>query len=461
MLSDSSSPKQSPPERQAIIIIHGIGEQQPMTTLREFVDSVLLSEDDPDKLLYYSKPDLLSQSFELRRLTRPGNIRPRTDFFEFYWAHLMPKAPWSTIIDWALLLMRRNVKYVPVKFQWVWWILWFGCGVFITLAFGSILYAIFPTIRDWVAMHLEIPSGSKIPFGVAVIGALLSGIFLAYVGDAATYLSPHPQNIAARHAIRSAGVDLLERIHKSSKYDRIIIVGHSLGSVIGYDILNFAWHRYYKEHGSPASPQRDCLKEAERFAVTLHKSRNSEKEIPEDAQARWMELVQKTREELHDNNHRWLVTDFVTLGSPLTHADLLLAKNRRDLNRKIEQREFPVSPPVLNKKKSFSLDINYTLPDGSTKRTTSVPDHAAWTACVCWTNFYFPCRWLLKGDFIGGPLAPLFGSGIRDVPVSTKIRGGWLAHNHYWKRDKRDVDATDNPVNKLQGALNLGFEHLK
>jgi hypothetical protein len=452
MMSDSTPPKQTAPNRQAVIVIHGIGEQQPMNTLREFVDGVFWVKDDVDDPPYYSKPDLLSQGFELRRLTTPGNIRPRTDFFEFYWAHLMPKAPWSKIIDWAWLMMRRKVQDVPVKFQWIWLVLWIGFCLFIALIFESVLYVLSP-IQDGAILH------PKIPFFITLAGAILSGSFLSYVGDAATYLSPYPANVAARHAIRSAGVALLESIHESGKYDRIIIVGHSLGSIIGYDILNFSWQRYYEKHGSPDSPQRDGLKEAEKLAVALHKSRK-EKKMPQELRAKWMELVQKTREELHNNGHRWLVTDFVTLGSPLAHADLLLAKSHKDLDRKIAQREFPVSPPVVNSKGLFSFEINYELHNGS-PRTTFVPHHAAWTACVCWTNLYFPSRWILKGDFVGGPLIPLFGLGIRDVPVSTKNRCGWLAHTNYWKRDNRDIDAEDNPISNLQAALNLGFKHLK
>jgi hypothetical protein len=442
----SKPSEQTARKRQAVIVIHGIGEQQPMTTLREFVDSVLGTKQNSDSPEYDSKPDPFSQSFELRCLSTLGNIHPRTDFFEFYWAHLMPKAGWSRIFDWAWLMMNRGVKDVPLQFRSIWWILWISLVALGLSIVASVIYAISHP-QNWAEMPL------KLPFGVAAIGLFLQGLFLSYIGDAATYLSPHPQNIAARHSIRSAGVSLLESIHKSDEYDRIIIVGHSLGSVIGYDMLNFAWHGYYKQHGFPESPRRECLKQAESLAVTLHRIRKNGEETPKDLHDKWMKSAQQTGDELRTNKHHWLVTNFVTLGSPLAHADLLLAQSRQDWNRKIEQREMPISPPVLDKG-SFSFKIDYKLPDESS-RTTFVPHHAAWTACVCWTNLYFPCHWLLKGDFVGGPLAPLFGPGIRDVPVSTKIRGGWLAHTHYWKRDKRDIGAKDAPVKNLKLALDL------
>ena len=37
---------------------------------------------------------------------------------------------------------------------------------------------------------------------------------------------------------------------------------------------------------------------------------------------------------------------------------------------------------------------------------------------VRWTNVFFPVRLGLFGDWFGGPLAPLFGCGIKDVPLS-------------------------------------------
>ena len=56
----SKTPKARP--RQAVVLIHGIGEQRPMATLRGFVHALL------PKGEYYSKPDDISDSFERRRL---------------------------------------------------------------------------------------------------------------------------------------------------------------------------------------------------------------------------------------------------------------------------------------------------------------------------------------------------------------------------------------------------------
>ena len=52
--------------------------------------------------------------------------------------------------------------------------------------------------------------------------------------------------------------------------------------------------------------------------------------------------------------------------------------------------------------------------------------HAASFAAVRWTNLYFPCAGVIHGDVIGGPLAGLFGWGVKDIGVTTGLRGGYL-----------------------------------
>jgi len=63
--------------------------------------------------------------------------------------------------------------------------------------------------------------------------------------------------------------------------------------------------------------------------------------------------------------------------------------------------------------------------------------HAAPFAVTRWTNIYAPVRAIIAGDPVGGPLAPVFGAGVKDVPVP--ISPWWrrrtpLAHTSYWRR---------------------------
>ena len=66
--------------RQAVVVIHGIGEQRPMDTLRGFANAVLSDNPAADPK-YRSKPDAMSELLETRCLQAPGTRqRPLTDF---------------------------------------------------------------------------------------------------------------------------------------------------------------------------------------------------------------------------------------------------------------------------------------------------------------------------------------------------------------------------------------------
>jgi hypothetical protein len=483
-------------KRQAVVVIHGVGDQRPMDTLRGFVETVLnvdpdwdpASGDEPE---YYSNPDTMSDSFELRRLsTREKD--PRTDFYEFYWQHLMPTAKWLHITKWLRILLRRKPGDVPQKVRGIWWLSWFIIAVFLFLTAWSTASYFFDGIPKLWLEGFEI----TLPFGVGTLFLIFQGIIFEWVGDAAIYLNRHPDNIEVRHKIRTAGISLLESLHKSERYDRIIIVGHSLGSVIGYDIITHGWRQYGSKHPEPPYPTRKSLKTAEKpvaavaraksalwFAHArlngaikklrtateadrekfLEKKRKAEvdiKNLNDDLKAAeaalekaWPSASRDLWLEQRGNGLPWLVTDFITLGSPLSMGELLLARSGREFRRKIRQRELPVCPPQPEKGGKLSYPLHYDK--GGIKRTVFVLHHAACFAHLRWINLYFPSRGLLYGDFVSGPLAPLFGLGIKDISVSTTIRSGLLSHTKYWKREKTKEGNPNLHIQKLRYALDL------
>lgn len=112
--------------KQAVILIDGVGEQRPMDTLRRFVDAVwtrdtAIHHQHATKgahALLWSKPDQVSESFELRRLTTPQNSAGvTTDFFEFYWAHLMSGTSYGHVLAWARTLLLRRPSTVPPQLR--------------------------------------------------------------------------------------------------------------------------------------------------------------------------------------------------------------------------------------------------------------------------------------------------------------------------------------------------------
>jgi hypothetical protein len=77
-------------------------------------------------------------------------------------------------------------------------------------------------------------------------------------------------------------------------------------------------------------------------------------------------------------------------------------------------------------------------------------------AATRWTNLYVPATALVIGDPIGGPVAPVFGHGVKDVPVSTAPwwrRRTPLAHSSYWRLPAAPNAAS--PVPDLIEAVDL------
>lgn len=393
--------------KQAVVLIHGIGEQVPMDTLRGFVRAVWTTDENvrnpyvPDQV--WSKPDTVSHNYELRRLTTAeGKTGKRTDFFELYWADLMEGTEVKHLTAWLKLLLLRSPAKVPAQLRGLWWTV-----VILTVAVPLLFVLWKLEIIKLSGLWISILSG----IGTA-LWAAAGGFLLNVAGDAARYLHVAPANIGRRRAIREAGIELLERLHQSSNYDRIILVGHSLGSVIGYDILTHLWPKYNTGHagnGFGATP--DPLE------ILAAKS---------DLAAKDYQLEQSHyAQRLKAAGNKWLVTDFITAGSPLAHASFLLTRKPEEFETKKTERELPACPPILEKVKGQQR-FCYPL------KQDWVPNHAAVFGPTRWSNLYFPCRWTLWGDVVGGRMQPAFGRGVKDVEVVTAIRGGLLTHTDYW-----------------------------
>jgi hypothetical protein len=245
--------------RQAVIIIHGIGEQKPMDTLREFVKEIAPEIPNSDKQKSFNKPDIFSGLFELRRMTASRHkLTFKTDYFEYYWAHNMQDNKISDVFWWTISLIFKpfythkktfSIDEIPPRIRFVFYGLWMIVLIFfILLCLGIYDYY---TNGKLFNQYLTCFSGY---FVKAFIGLILSGIgylLASYLGDVARYMTPKAHNIGNREIIRKNAFQLLDRLHTLRKndenvYDRIVVVGHSLGSVIAYDVINLYWNHIHE-----------------------------------------------------------------------------------------------------------------------------------------------------------------------------------------------------------------------
>ncbi len=430
-------------DKLAVVLIHGIGEPRPMANLHTFVKAVWTTNDKVKhkhaKPGLWSKPLELSVDYELRRLTTSKTAwDTRIDFFEFYWAHLMPRASMAQLIGWLRMLVLRDPRKLHPTLILGW--------VLVMTAFAI---AIFVTVKNAIPQFRQDDTHALVSVASILVTAgilpLVYGYLRSGVGDAARYLNPAPENIQARHAIRSAGIDLLRKLHERG-YGRIVVMGYSLGSMIGYDLMTHAFPELVKPD--------DLTADKTKALDALEAAATAETPISDEE---FQRLQRAYAAELAEAGATWRVTDFVTVGCPLVFARELMARNATEFDEKVESREFPVCPPQLETSTQAGKEIRrFSYRRGA---NGSVPHHAAVFGPTRWTNLYFPIRWMVLGDPLAGPLKPLFGKGVRDMPLSEVKNAPPFGHTRYWTVPKQGTGASPQTVSRhikgLRDALHF------
>lgn len=440
-------------ERQAVVVVHGIGEQRPGQLLREFVTNVF---DRQAGEVHFVKPDQLSTLFEMRMVTVPRSDgeRPTTDVYELYWAHLIRDTTLGQVYGWVLRLIFSTIARVPHSLHNLVWALRGGlCMAVLTAAW------ILGTDMPVLVKSLGTGALAALPlFAKFVLRTLCDKYVVGFAGDAARYLEPRAGNIARRQAIREAGAQLLDALHDKGRYSRIIFYGHSLGSVIAYDILNHAWAL----HGRRREAVPRTSSRALRALEDLLNPRSAQSGAASPAPAMNVDSVQALQhaawQEYRRNGFRWRVSDFVTAGSPLAHARWLLNLDATtQFDELVRERSFPTCPPQTEAQRTSvpgvqrqDFTFTHAYPDPANPKATrsvQVPHHGGVFAVTRWTNLYFPHLQMFSGDPIGGPLVARFGHWIKDVPLR-RTRG--FAHGRYTDRAMEPA-----AVAQVRAALNL------
>ncbi len=424
---------------QAIVVIHGIGSQRPLSTVKGFTDALI------PRSGRFSKPDHLSASYELRRYQlKRTRYQPRTDLFEMYWADKVPGTKLGQTLSWLRTIVLRRPRDVSASLRPIAYLTRVVAATAV-VALASLVLALGASGFDrlWYAAT-GLAQIAWISACLSLAGSAVSGLVVASLGDAARYLDPAPDNIVVRQSIRQSGVALLRRLHDEGQYDRIVVVGHSLGSVIGYDIIRLYWSEVHTSHGAPVvfeqahlRSYRQILARADTAGVGSAAAGAGPAELADQRRAQrdlWREYRRL--------GQPWLITDLITIGSPLTHAGTLLARSPADLDEIMADRELPTCPP-RDARTELTQAVRY-FADGQIRSLQMLTSGAPF-AVTRWTNIYVPTRAIIAGDPIGGPLAPVFGTGIKDIPV--KVSPWWrchtpLAHTSYWRRPSRAGGAT-------------------
>lgn len=447
--------------KQAVVIVHGMGEQRPMETIRSFVETVWSGDTDltpaqqkhkrkPDPETGASinkswiKPNKLAGSDELRLITTPADINDRiTEFYELYWSDVTHGTTVDRLWAWVKGLLFRRWSEVPRDVKGLYLLVWIavllivGPGIFaaVTKAFGwPSLFCLSAGI--WAAI-------------AAAMTLLVSGILAPYLGDVAIYVQAFPGTVAKRKEARERGLALLQGLMDSPRYDRIVLVGHSLGTILAYDLLQLLWIRNCAG-GFDDPDNRDDLDHLDdatrkqfeavgKHALPMDSGKRAAIKWDKDQLGKFRELQWQTYQALRAapvGKSRWKISDFVTLGSPLTHAEFLLTRNQKDFYKSIEERLFSTCPPVTE----WVSKQTVLFPRNKPRH----PHHAAMFAAMRWTNIYDRGNWVITGDPVSGPMTENFGPGVENIRVRLTWRFGRIfTHTTYWSRSASGREVGD------------------
>ena len=256
---------------------------------------------------------------------------------------------------------------------------------------------------------------------LVALGWMLSKTFLVPVmADSARMFSNSPVNIPNQNKIRARGLELLRDLHdpnrdEKQRYDRIVILAHSLGTVVAYRLISHYWGTVYGQISG--HPEAQAVEDAAK-ADDLKALRKAVRD--------YGNVVAKAGA----GASPWKITDFVTIGSPLTYGALLMEESDAEFMKQRDGlKRYPTSPPQ-------ALDAR--LDPLKLFKLYNRPHHASLFAATCWTNLYFPPKGVAEGDLVGGPLGSDlgrlgYGKGILDVNLGHDVSVSGFTHGEYWR----------------------------
>jgi hypothetical protein len=265
-----------------VVIIHGMGEQRPLETLNEFIAAALKAAAD-GKPAFYSRPDLVTDSYEARRYLAPAAMgndgvedHAQTEFYEYHWAHLMVGNKLTDLWPTFRRLLLQGPSRVPSGLIGLWvlvWLLIVGAVLFFWLGPGSHFDLATVTLSGLISGIIG--GGVVAVLLTFLVADVIPGWLTSSFVDVVRYLDTSPRSYAVRHQIRKGIVDLLAGLHDAHRYQSTVVVAHSLGSYIAYDAISFLWGQMSGEHrGPPRIPvkggqQPDGLRQLEEVASAL------------------------------------------------------------------------------------------------------------------------------------------------------------------------------------------------
>jgi hypothetical protein len=272
---------------------------------------------------------------------------------------------------------------------------------------------------------------------------LYRSFLLPVMTESARLFTPSPCNVPNQERIRERGLRLLTDLHESDAgYDRIVVLAHSLGTAVAYNLLTYYWG---KVNGSlPHAAAKTLRERVEALGGQMQSAAAPDPELLlafRQAVRAHGEALARSGKPGPEARTAWRISDFITIGSPLTYAAFLMEPSDAAFVEQVHAyRRYPLCPPQSLGGAAYGFTFN------------GVPHHAALFSATCWTNLYFPSHGLAWGDIIGGRIAgplepaaglhansmetprsgPRLGWGVLDVALGHDADLKAFTHGDYW-----------------------------
>ncbi len=262
-----------PKENTAFVVIHGAGSHKPFMTLDSFVRGFweVLKEQKPDlKVDWKHKLQRHKDWIENYISLKPTGKKAILDFYEYYWdCYMVHRIRIEEVINW-LIDTSKNARKFYKKTKGVDYKMQkrlqqyedSGVDLFKDGEFKTGGYLI---LLGWIGRILRLlplKRDSKVIWFIKPIIKWASKYIVDFIGDAVIYTNSdvRSEHYAIRQKVLHGAVEELKLLLENEYYKQIIVVGHSLGSVIAYDALNRITHDINVKGGiSPDKAQKKII----------------------------------------------------------------------------------------------------------------------------------------------------------------------------------------------------------
>ena len=169
-------------KRTAVLVVHGIGSQRALETVRGVIKGVWLDSDAPDdhSKRIWNHPEPSGTDIDLAVMTTnavPGaKDRRQVDFHELYWAHMMSETKAVAVLLWLYELGRKG-PIMKLGINGLWW----TAAIFLCLLNLSI--ALLALQGVYLFSHTNPQAMLVAPF-LLILSCIVFGLFITLRYDA-------------------------------------------------------------------------------------------------------------------------------------------------------------------------------------------------------------------------------------------------------------------------------------